>query len=62
MRPQEQVSKRERMLQDFSVYNEKGVNAAVKLMESGFFEGCALNEITAAEVFDALMEIEERVG
>ncbi|MBQ9120122.1 MAG: nucleoside deaminase [Lachnospiraceae bacterium] len=58
----QEEEKRERMLQDFSVYNEKGVNAAVKLMERGFFEGCALNEITAAEVFDALMEIEERVG
>ena len=48
--------KKESMLKDFSVYNKVGVNAAVNLMKNGFFENRTPNEITAEEVFDALME------
>lgn len=48
--------KRAKMLADFSVYNKIGVDAAVQLMKDGFFEARPLEEITAEEVFDALME------
>ena len=44
------------MLQDFSVYNKRGVDAAVKLVEEGFFGKRELTDITAQEVFDALEE------
>lgn len=46
--------KRKFMLHDFSVYNKVGVTAAKQLVESGFFEGRVLAEVSAAEVFDAL--------
>ncbi|MBQ7943340.1 MAG: hypothetical protein IJ326_04675 [Lachnospiraceae bacterium] len=48
--------KRSQMLQDFCVYNKRGVDAAVRLVEDGFLEGRALREIAVAEVFDALTE------
>jgi len=48
--------KRRQMLEDFSVYNKRGVDAAAKLVEEGFFEGQTLGEIAAWEVFDVLME------
>lgn len=46
--------KRKFMLYDFSKFNKVGVIAAKNLVESGFFEGRALSEISAEEVFDAL--------
>jgi len=48
-------TKRRFMLHDFSFYNKIGVNAAVKLVEEGFFSKRALTNISAEEVFDALM-------
>ena len=42
-------------LVDFSVFNKKGVDSAVMLMESDFFKNRTVKEITAEEVFDALM-------
>lgn len=47
-------AKRSFMLQDFAVYNKRGVDAAVSLVEKGFFVNRRLKEITAEEVFDAL--------
>ena len=46
--------KRKFMLHDFSFYNRVGVIAAKELVESGYFEGCALAELSAEEVFDEL--------
>ena len=43
-----------RKLEDFSVYNKRGVDAACALVKEGFFEGRNLNEIPASEVFDEL--------
>lgn len=48
--------KRVRMLNDFSVYNKVGVDAAVMLTEEGFFRNRNLSDITAEEVFDELMK------
>ncbi len=48
--------RRKLMLLDFSVYNKKGVDAAVKLVKEGFFMSRELADITAQEVFDALEE------
>ena len=41
------------MLEDFSVYNKTGVDAAVRLFNEGFFS-CTLTEISAEMVFDEL--------
>jgi len=46
--------KRKFMLHDFSHYNRVGVIAAKELVESGYFEGRALAEFSAEEVFDEL--------
>ena len=46
--------KRNYMLNDFSFYNKKGVDSAIKLAETGFFKNRKLNEISAEEIFDAL--------
>ena len=43
-----------RILEDFSVYNKRGVDAACALVKEGFFEGKDLKEIPASEVFDEL--------
>ncbi len=43
-----------RILADFSVYNKRGVDAALALVKEGFFVGKNLNEIPASEVFDEL--------
>ncbi len=48
--------KRRQMLEDFSVYNKRGVDAAVRMVEESFFAGKSLREIEAGEVFNALME------
>lgn len=45
--------KKRRMLEDFSVYNKTGVDAAVKLFNEGFFSR-TLTEISAETVFDEL--------
>lgn len=45
--------KKRRMLEDFSVYNKTGVDAAIKLFNEGFFSH-ALTEISAETVFDEL--------
>ncbi len=46
--------KLQRMLEDFSIYNARGVMAAKKLVAEGFFEGKLLKDYTAEEVYDAL--------
>ena len=43
-----------RILEDFSVYNKRGVDAACALVEEGFFAGRNLNEIPVSKVFDEL--------
>ena len=43
-----------RILADFSVYNKRGVDAALTLVKEGFFAGKNLNEIPVGEVFDEL--------
>lgn len=43
-----------RILEDFSVYNKRGVDAACALVKEGFFVGRNLNEIPVSEVFDEL--------
>lgn len=48
--------KKTSMIKDFSVYNKVGVDAAISLIENGFFENRSLNEMTTEEVFDALMD------
>ena len=45
--------KKRRMLEDFSVYNKTGVDAAIKLFNEDFFSH-ALTEISAETVFDEL--------
>ena len=47
--------KKKQMLDDFSVYNQTGVQSAITLFDDGFFENRKLKEIAAEEVFDALM-------
>ena len=48
--------KRAWMLKDFSVHNKVGVEAAIRLVEDGFFSNRELRDIAAEEVFDALMD------
>ena len=48
--------KKLQMLMDFSIHNKTGVDSAVKLVEKGFFKKRELKEITAEEVFNALIE------
>ena len=43
-----------RKLEDFSVYNKRGVDAACALVKEGFFVGRNLNETPVSEVFDEL--------
>ena len=43
-------------LEDFSVYNKVGVDAAKKLLADGFLRERKFAEISAEEVFDALAE------
>ena len=47
--------KKHRMLTDFAVYNKTGVEAAIKLFESGFFAR-NLNEISAEDVFNSISQ------
>lgn len=49
--------KKNQMLKDFSVYNKRGVDAAVRLVEDGFFSNRELKDIVAGEVFDALIKL-----
>lgn len=44
------------MLQDFAVYNQRGVDAATELVKSGFFGEREIKDISAEAVFNALME------
>ena len=44
------------MLKDFSVYNKTGVDAAIMLMNEGFFDMRPLEKITVSDVFDSLAE------
>ena len=48
--------KKKQMLTDFAVYNEVGVNAAIRLTDAGFFKNRTVSEITAEEVFDELVK------
>ncbi len=43
-----------RILADFSVYNKRGVDAALALVKEGFFVGRDLKDISVSEVFDEL--------
>lgn len=43
-----------RMLMDFSVYNEKGVEAAKELVERGLFSENSPKDYTIAFIFDEL--------
>jgi len=43
-----------RILEDFSVYNKRGVDAACALVKECFFEGKDLKDIPVSEVFDEL--------
>lgn len=52
----EDKEKLENMLQDFSVYNKAGVDAAKELVAGGYFEGRRLEDISVEEVFDELMK------
>lgn len=49
--------KKNQMLKDFSVYNKRGVDAAVRLVDDGFFSNRELKDIVAGEVFDALIKL-----
>jgi len=49
------AEKKKQMLEDFSVYNKRGVDSAISLVNEGFFEGRELKAIAAEEVFDALI-------
>lgn len=49
------AEKKKQMLDDFSVYNQTGVQSALTLFEDGFFEHRKLKEIAVEEVFDALI-------
>ncbi|MBQ8614174.1 MAG: nucleoside deaminase [Ruminiclostridium sp.] len=48
-------AKKARMLADFSVYNKTGVDAALRLVNEGYFNKDALPLLTAESVFDRLM-------
>lgn len=48
------MAKRTRMLQDFSVYNKEGVNAATHLIEEGCFREKNPEDYSIAEIFDKL--------
>lgn len=48
--------KRNQMLEDFSVYNKKGVHAAIRLVERGVIREKFCKDISAGEVFDALID------
>ena len=48
------VEKKYRMLEDFSIHNKRGVDAACALVEEGFFLERQLEKIGAGEVFDEL--------
>lgn len=50
------VNKRNFMLQDFSVRNKTGVDAAIKFMEDDVINKRELKDISVEEVFDALMD------
>ena len=50
----------ERMLKDFSVYNEKGVLAAKELINEGLFVDKKPGSYSVEEIFDKLMSIIER--
>ncbi len=52
----EDAEKLQRMLEDFSIHNTRGVMAARGLIAEGFFEGKKPKEYTVEEVFDALAE------
>lgn len=49
------INKRNIMLQDFSVRNKTGVDAAIKFMEDDVINNRELKAISVEEVFDALM-------
>lgn len=49
------INKRNLMLQDFSVRNKTGVDAAIKFMEDDVINNRELKAISVDEVFDALM-------
>ncbi len=50
------AEKLHRMLEDFSVYNRRGVCAAAHLVEHGILKERSCGDISAGEVFDALMD------
>lgn len=50
----------DKMLEDFSVYNKKGVIAAKELILEGLFKDKTPASYSAEEIFDRLMMIIER--
>lgn len=48
--------KKRQMIEDFSVYNKRGVESAIRLIEEGFFQNRGVKEIAVEEVFNALAE------
>ena len=53
----EDHEKLEKMLEDFSVYNRKGVMAAKKMVDDGWFEQKAPDQYTIEIIFDRLSEL-----
>ena len=49
--------KLEEMLEDFSVYNRKGVMAAKKMVDDGWFKQKAPDQYTIEIIFDRLSEL-----
>lgn len=58
----EDAEKLERMLRDFSVHNQCGVQAAQELVASGWLANQAMVPETAAAVFNALAERMEQIS
>ena len=54
--------KLEMMLNDFSVYNGRGVRAARKMIEDGWFEHKTPDQYTMEVIFDRLNELMESCG
>lgn len=46
-----------RMLKDFSVYNKRGVDAAIKLVDDGFFDGKQPAYYTAEEAVNEILNL-----
>lgn len=54
-----ELDKLDRMMEDFSVYNKKGVMAAKKMVGDGTFRSKKPSEYGIGEIFDRLVEMIE---